>query len=429
MFIVSAFTSSSAERVFSVRTRQRRADVARATRYFSEHGRDLFKKVYLRPLTLQDLSPPNTTMSAPSLPTGNAAEVNLDSPPNTTMPASSFLANTARFNCYSPPDNPDGLEKWYSVSPLSDSDDNEVIEDRLFKNLLFHGGLGVWKERYPDPAESPAKHTRNLWFHNADKVTDDDADRINKFTHVEHLEVITTQENEYLSIQMPTVRYDIPSESDTSESDENPITESLNQRHGGHGCIDGSTPELDTSESDTPKLDTSEFDKRHRHPEFYYITSYARPIRPTKPNGPFTPFHNFSPSTLKSLTVGWSVLPSQQVFSFICSLPNLENLYVRGFRHIVGEDWTVSESSSLPPLNGTFVFGPSTENSFLYKLSKLPICHFRNIIQTDATYRWTGSSGVEDLINACSATLERVHINFRTSAKSRPFARCDRFSL
>lgn len=139
--------------------------------------------------------------------------------------------------------------------------------------------------------------------------------------------------------------------------------------------------------------------------------------------GFFVPFHNLS-STVKSLSVGWSVLPLQQVFDFICSFPLLEDLHVVGLGRDI--DGAIFWSARLPVLTGTLVL-ESAAADFVRQLLELPdsLC-FRKVVWRlgiGNEVEWRLGIGhdpewMRDLVGRCSETLEFIDIHCRTSTES-----------
>ena len=129
---------------------------------------------------------------------------------------------------------------------------------------------------------------------------------------------------------------------------------------------------------------------------------------------PFFPFHGLS-STVKSLSMAWRDLQSQEVFDFIRSFPSLVDLYIAGQGRIRnnGEDWTVSH---LPPLTGSIILGTSTPD-FLRQLLKFRnhLC-FKKVVWRKISKN--SFEGVADLVEKCCDVLECIEIDiFRTSAE------------
>ena len=131
-----------------------------------------------------------------------------------------------------------------------------------------------------------------------------------------------------------------------------------------------------------------------------------------------SPFHGLS-STVKSLSVVWTDLKSQEVFDLICSFPHLVDLHVAGEGRIrnSGRDWTISR---LPPLTGSIVLGTLTPD-FARQLLKLANhLRFKKIMLQKMLKN--SFEGVADLAERCCDVLECIEIDTfsSTSAKSFP---------
>lgn len=126
----------------------------------------------------------------------------------------------------------------------------------------------------------------------------------------------------------------------------------------------------------------------------------------------FPPFHSLLPA-VRSLSVGWKVLRSQEVLDFICSFSHLEDLHVTSAGRIDDEDVAISRS---PLLNGTFVLDTITAD-VAHQLSKLHGgCRFRRIVQKGGFISMRQFNEMRDLVERCSSTLEYIYIVCRTSA-------------
>ena len=133
--------------------------------------------------------------------------------------------------------------------------------------------------------------------------------------------------------------------------------------------------------------------------------------------GAFAPFHNLLPH-VKSLTMGWNFMESQEVFDFICSFPSLENLKVYGAGGLLG---TTGGPLSLPKLTGTISFRCYWGGEFIHRFLKLSgDLRSREIVVNIVT---VGAGGLsKELVKRCSGTLERIVIEASedTPSKSRP---------
>ena len=122
--------------------------------------------------------------------------------------------------------------------------------------------------------------------------------------------------------------------------------------------------------------------------------------------------------TSLTLTSTFFQLPSREVLIFICSFPNLEYLRV-GHRvdNINHKDVKAVETSQIldkRKLTGTLVY--EGDKDFARRLSQpQTVFGFREIVQRRVPK--SPSSGVKNLVNACSETVERIRINgFRKSS-------------
>ena len=130
---------------------------------------------------------------------------------------------------------------------------------------------------------------------------------------------------------------------------------------------------------------------------------------------PFAPFHGLS-STVKSLSVVWTDLPSRDVFDFICSFPHLVDLHVAGEGRIRNsEDWAISP---LPPSTRSIVLGTLTSDFVRQLLEQPNNLHFTKIARQRIFQK--PFEGVADLVERCSHVLECIDIDFGTSAEPFP---------
>ena len=126
----------------------------------------------------------------------------------------------------------------------------------------------------------------------------------------------------------------------------------------------------------------------------------------------FAHFLNLPLETVKSLTLISTRLrpPSQAVFNFICSFPNLEYLRI-GDLISNGDDWHDFDTPTnldKPKLTGTFVY--EGERNFARNFPhRQTVFGFREIIQRrvpDPCF-----SGVRNLVEACSDTIKCIRIH------------------
>ena len=125
-------------------------------------------------------------------------------------------------------------------------------------------------------------------------------------------------------------------------------------------------------------------------------------------------FHKLLPH-VKSLTMIWDRMESQEVFHFICSFPSLEDLDVFGGAYLYG---TAGGPLSLPKLTGTISFRCYSEDFIRQFLELSGDLRFREIV---VNISGVGDSARE-LVKRCSGTLERISIQSSKEAhsKSRP---------
>ena len=140
----------------------------------------------------------------------------------------------------------------------------------------------------------------------------------------------------------------------------------------------------------------------------------------SNPGRIFDHFLNFPRTNVKSLTLDTTVrrLPFPEVFKFICSFPNLEDLRVGDILgHLPPSEGCnrkiISQSPSVRGLTGTFIFEGKSEIFISRLLEQETICHFREIVQRQAPR--PGQEGVKELVEACSETLKSIRINDRKS--------------
>ena len=135
------------------------------------------------------------------------------------------------------------------------------------------------------------------------------------------------------------------------------------------------------------------------------------------PDISLVPFYNFSPS-LKSLRLSSLRLPRSQVFGLIQSLPLLEDLTLTGYNTQEGAPSPVINTSTSPALTGTLDLDllKGTE-SVTRRLLGLPNgLHFRRLI---FSHRCKNDSlWMEELVAACSDTLECLDVAYRFSGRS-----------
>lgn len=152
----------------------------------------------------------------------------------------------------------------------------------------------------------------------------------------------------------------------------------------------------------------------------------VRTFKEPGPKASLVPFCSLSPAVgLKSLCVGWDVLPLWEVFDLICSFPRLEDLHVVGVGRIVDVDnipFPV-RSSRLPGLTGTLVL-EHKQPDIMHKLLELPSgLQFRKLVLTPGLN--FGDRDVpsirKGLIERCAGTLESIEVDFCTIAKSYTF--------
>ena len=127
------------------------------------------------------------------------------------------------------------------------------------------------------------------------------------------------------------------------------------------------------------------------------------------------PFHKFSP-TLKSLHVGFTLIPHSGIFDLICSFPLLEDLSLEGHDRWFGgddprESQTVTRLIS-PALTGSLDFHTlGVVGKIARQLLDLPNgLHFRTL-----TLSWnqkTDLSWITELVVKCSHTLESLDIAY-----------------
>ena len=122
------------------------------------------------------------------------------------------------------------------------------------------------------------------------------------------------------------------------------------------------------------------------------------------------PFHEISP-TLKSLHVGFTLIPHPGLFDLICSFPLLEDLSLEGHDRWLGprESQTVTRLTS-PALTGSLDFHTlGVVGKIARQLLDLPNgLHFRTL-----TLSWdqkTDLSWITELVVKCSHTLESLDI-------------------
>ena len=146
-----------------------------------------------------------------------------------------------------------------------------------------------------------------------------------------------------------------------------------------------------------------------------WVELYIKPWSPEEPDISLVPFYKFSPS-VKSLRVATHYfLPCPPIFHLIQSLPLLENLTLNG-RNAVEWGLPPTINLSTPPaltrtLRLTVIEGIE---AIARRLLNLPDgLHFRKLVLSwyhKEDPRWT-----EELVAACSDTLEGLDVAFRLS--------------
>ena len=115
-------------------------------------------------------------------------------------------------------------------------------------------------------------------------------------------------------------------------------------------------------------------------------------------------------TTIKSLTLDTTrnPLPFPEVLNFICSFPNLEDLRIGDIvPPCSDEKEIISQSPSPRGLTGTFISEGNSEYFVHQLLKQETVCCFREIVQRHDHY----NSGVKDLVEHCSKTLECIRIH------------------
>ena len=141
-----------------------------------------------------------------------------------------------------------------------------------------------------------------------------------------------------------------------------------------------------------------------------------------EPNVSLNPFHILS--FVKSLQVNFGSIPSSGVFKLICSLPHLEDLDVMHDPGDMDKCMDIPRPSTSPPLTGTLVFQRSRLKRIACKLLALPAdLRFRNIVWKDHSPEEV--EGAVALVEACSNTLEYIHIENPHQSKLCLFGICN----
>ena len=127
------------------------------------------------------------------------------------------------------------------------------------------------------------------------------------------------------------------------------------------------------------------------------------------------PFYNLPPSVKSLRVTAHSYPPCQQIFHFIRSLPLLENLTLSGRNPIELGLPSITHLSTPPSLTGTLELAVSEEFEPIARrlLNLQNGLYFRKLISSwghKEGFRWT-----EELVAACSNTLECLDVAFRLS--------------
>ena len=142
-----------------------------------------------------------------------------------------------------------------------------------------------------------------------------------------------------------------------------------------------------------------------------------RPKRPdmvecrlSRPGGIFAHALQLPSEQVKYLTlVSTDTIPSKEVFDFISSFPHLEYLRVGNWKTKANDCYAIDLPQILDkPLTGTFVY--EGDQDFIQNLSQGETgFKFQEIVQRRVPK--SSSSGVKNLVEACSGTLTRIRIH------------------
>jgi hypothetical protein len=150
----------------------------------------------------------------------------------------------------------------------------------------------------------------------------------------------------------------------------------------------------------------------------------STPMLGTGPPSSLVPFHGFSPA-LKSLNVGFTVVPLPQIFNLVLSFPLLEDLTVVVSHDLTiddgdGSDWllTTAQPSNPPMFTGSLelLLNGGMESAACKFLSLPSGIHFRKL-----SLPWVCEEDrlvIMALVEGCAHTLESLNITDILGASS-----------